>query len=98
MGFAVTVAERYLETKTDGQHGRGWIEIDGQRLTDFHDLVSHITHNTHALLGRPGAPPRHAGGFPPPPPPRRRGARPSHPPHRHGGGRGALPHRLAGGA
>ena len=51
IGFAVTVAERYLETKTDGQRGRGWIEIDGQRLTDFHDLVSHITDNADAVFG-----------------------------------------------
>jgi DNA helicase HerA-like ATPase len=51
IGFAVAVAERYLEARTEGQHGRGWVEIDGQRLTDFHDLVTHITDNAEQVFG-----------------------------------------------
>ena len=51
IGFAVTVAERYLERETEGQHGRGWVEIGGRRLTDFHDLVNHITENAEEVFG-----------------------------------------------
>jgi len=51
IGFAVTVAERYLDARTEGQHGRGWVEIDGQRLTDFHDLVEHITERAEEIFG-----------------------------------------------
>lgn len=51
IGFAVNVAERYLEMKTEGQRGRGWVEIDGQRITDFHDLVTHLTENAEAVFG-----------------------------------------------
>jgi len=52
IGFAVTEAEGYLEAKTRSQRGRGWIEIDGQRLTDFHDLVDHITDNIEEVFRR----------------------------------------------
>lgn len=51
IGFAVTVAERYLESRTEGQYGRGWVEIEGQRLTDFHDLVEHITEHAEQVFG-----------------------------------------------
>ncbi|MFQ6019275.1 MAG: ATP-binding protein [Dehalococcoidia bacterium] len=39
LSYAVSVAERYLEQQTRGQRDRGWVEIDGQRITDFDDLV-----------------------------------------------------------
>jgi DNA helicase HerA-like ATPase len=52
LAFAVTVAERYLTEKTEGQTGQGWIRIDGSRITDFRDLVDHITENEEAIFER----------------------------------------------
>jgi DNA helicase HerA-like ATPase len=51
IGFAVSVAERYLERATEGQRGRGWVEIGGGRVTDFSDLVNHMTENAEAVFG-----------------------------------------------
>jgi DNA helicase HerA-like ATPase len=51
IGFAVSVAERYLERATEGQRGRGWVEIGGERVTDFRDLVNHLTDNAEAVFG-----------------------------------------------
>ncbi|MEX0801221.1 MAG: ATP-binding protein [Dehalococcoidia bacterium] len=51
IGFAVAVAENYLADRTRDQRGRGWVEVDGQRLTDFHDLVAHVTEHAEEVFG-----------------------------------------------
>ncbi len=50
LSFAVTVAERYLAQRTRGQKGRGWVEIDGQRITEFRDLVDLLIENREDIF------------------------------------------------
>jgi len=43
LSYAVYVAERYLQEETEGQPpDRAWVEVGGQRLTSFYDLVEHL--------------------------------------------------------
>ena len=52
LSFAITVAERYLQQQTAGQWGRGWVEVDGQRITDFADLVELLTEKREEVFER----------------------------------------------
>ena len=52
LSFAITVAERYLEQQAQGQRGRGWVEIEGQRITDFHDLVELLMEKREEVFER----------------------------------------------
>jgi DNA helicase HerA-like ATPase len=51
ISFAITVAERYLQRQTQGQRGHGWVEIEGQRLTDFGDLVELLIEKREEIFG-----------------------------------------------
>lgn len=53
ISFAVSVAERYLADATRNvPKSQSWIEIDGERITDFDGLVDHITDNAENVFAR----------------------------------------------
>jgi DNA helicase HerA-like ATPase len=53
LSYAVSVVERYLHSSTFGQPAdRTWVEIDGQRITTFDDLVAHITDQREVVFAR----------------------------------------------
>ena len=53
LAFAVSVVERYLADATVNQPGsQSWVEIGGQRITTFEDLVQHVTDNHDNIFAR----------------------------------------------
>ncbi|HUF54399.1 MAG TPA: ATP-binding protein [Dehalococcoidia bacterium] len=53
LSYAVSVVERYLSSETYGQPtDRTWVELDGNRITSFEDLVSHISDNRDVVFSR----------------------------------------------
>lgn len=51
LSYAVTVVERYLADAARGQpQSQSWVEIEGQRLTTFEDLVAHIDANKETIF------------------------------------------------
>ncbi len=53
LAFAVTVAERYLADATHAHpKTNSWVEIDGQRITTFDELVDHITNNSANIFAQ----------------------------------------------
>jgi DNA helicase HerA-like ATPase len=53
LSFAVNVVERYLAQQTHSTpKSQSWVELDGQRITDFEGLVDHITENADTVFAR----------------------------------------------
>lgn len=53
LAFAVSVVERYLAEETEKQPAsQSWAELQGQRITDFDELVDHITENRENIFAR----------------------------------------------
>jgi DNA helicase HerA-like ATPase len=53
ISFAISVVERYLaDAARNVPKSQSWIEIDGERITDFETLVEHITDNVDAVFAR----------------------------------------------
>lgn len=53
LSFAVSIVERYLAEATSGQPpSQSWVEIDGNRITEFGDLVNYIETNRDAVFAR----------------------------------------------
>jgi DNA helicase HerA-like ATPase len=53
ISFAISVVERYLaDAARNVPKTQSWIEIDGERMTDFDTLVEHITDNVDAVFAR----------------------------------------------
>jgi hypothetical protein len=53
LSFAVSVAERYLSYETRNTPGsQSWVQIGDQRITNFDELVEHITDNTDTVFAR----------------------------------------------
>ena len=53
LSYAVTIVERYLADATRTQKpSDSWVEIDGHRITEFDDLVSHIDANRDTIFAR----------------------------------------------
>ena len=53
LSFAVSVAERYLSEQTHRTPAsQSWVELDGVRITNFEELVQHITDNEDTVFAR----------------------------------------------
>jgi DNA helicase HerA-like ATPase len=53
LSYAVTIVERYLADGAKGQKAsESWVELDGQRITNFDDLVTHIDANRDTIFAR----------------------------------------------
>jgi DNA helicase HerA-like ATPase len=53
LSFAVSVVERYLADVTrNTPKTQSWVEIEGERITDFDSLVEHITNNQDNVFAR----------------------------------------------
>jgi DNA helicase HerA-like ATPase len=53
LSYAVSVVERYLYSETYGQpKDRTWIELEGNRITSFEDLVGYIRDNREVVFSR----------------------------------------------
>ncbi len=53
LSFAVSLAERYLaETAYRQPAGQSWVEIGGQRITEFEQLVQHLMDNRETVFSR----------------------------------------------
>ena len=53
LSFAVSVVERYLSQQTyKTPKSQSWVELDGERITDFEGLVEHITENADNVFAR----------------------------------------------
>ncbi len=53
LSYAVTIVERYLAEATARQTTKdSWVELDGQRITTFEDLVAHIEANKDTIFSR----------------------------------------------
>jgi hypothetical protein len=53
LSFAISVAERYLSEQTYATpQSQSWVELDGVRVTNFDELVQHITDNADSVFAR----------------------------------------------
>jgi len=53
LSFAVSVAERYLAEQTQATpSSQSWVVLDGVTITDFDQLVQHITDNADTVFAR----------------------------------------------
>jgi len=53
LSFAVSVVERYLSDQTHATpRSQSWVELEGQRITNFEELVDFITDNPDTVFAR----------------------------------------------